>query len=266
MVKARTIALLAAIIVAPAAAAQQLSDEWQFRAAIYGWLPDVKGSTTFPAGSGSINVDASQIISSLKFTFMGTLEAHKGRWGVFTDFIYLDVGGSKSGTRDLTVGNVTLPPSITLDATLNIKSVVWTLAGSYRVLTDADASLDVLAGARLLAMQQTLDWQFSTDIVYLAPVPRTGTSVLNVNIWDGIVGARGRLAFGADRQWFVPYYADVGTGDSQLTWQAVAGIGYVYHWGEVFAAWRYLDYNFKSGSKIADVSFNGPGVGVAFRW
>jgi hypothetical protein len=31
------------------------------------------------------------------------------------------------------------------------------------------------------------------------------------------------------------------------------------------AVWPYLD-KFKSGSKIEDVNFNGPALGVAFRW
>ena len=69
-----------------------------------------------------------------------------------------------------------------------------------------------------------------------------------------------------DGNWYVPYYVDVGTGDSDLTWQAVAGIGYAFRWGEVFAAWRYLDYDFKSSSNIEKLNFNGPGLGVAFRW
>ena len=74
-----------------------MSDQWQYRASIYGWFPDIGGKTTFPAGTGSsIGVDASQIIDGLKFTFMGTFEAQKGPWGVFTDVVYLDVGGSKS--------------------------------------------------------------------------------------------------------------------------------------------------------------------------
>ena len=34
----------------------------------------------------------------------------------------------------------------------------------------------------------------------------------------------------------------------------------------VMAAWRYLDYNFKSGNKIESLNFNGPAIGVAFRW
>ncbi len=247
--------------------AQQLSDQWRFQALVYGWLPDIGGKTTFPAGSGSsINVDASQIISALKFTFMGTFEAQKGRWGAFTDVIYLDVGGSKSQTRDLTVGHVSLPAGVTADATLDLKSWIWTLAGYYRVVADPGASLDVFAGARLVDIQQKLGWQFSADVGGIAPPPRTGSSDVKFNNWDGIIGAKGRFAFGANREWFVPYYVDVGTGDSDLTWQGVAGIGYAFHWGEMFAVWRYLDYNFKSGAKIEDVHFSGPAFGVAFHW
>ena len=55
-------------------------------------------------------------------------------------------------------------------------------------------------------------------------------------------------------------------GDSDFTWQGSAGIGYAFNWGEVIAAWRYLDYNFKSGQKIESVNLSGPLVGVAFRW
>ena len=58
--------------VAPGANAQ-ITDDWQFRAILYGYFPDIGGSTSFPAGStgGNIDVNASTIIDSLKFTFMG---------------------------------------------------------------------------------------------------------------------------------------------------------------------------------------------------
>jgi hypothetical protein len=244
-----------------------MSDQWQFRASVYGWLPDIRGNTTFPAGSGSdINVDASQIIDSLKFTFMGTFEAQRGAWGVFTDVIYLDVGGSKSNTRDITVDGHPIPVGVTADATLDLKSLIWTLVASYRVVTDPGATLDVFAGARLIEMKQTLGWQFSADLGGGANPPRTGTSDGKVTKTDGIIGVKGRVSFGADREWFVPYYFDIGTGQTDLTWQGVAGVGYAYTWGEVFAVWRYLDYNFKSSSKIEDVNFSGPAIGVAFRW
>jgi len=263
-----SVAVLTIAAISPAiVAAQELSDQWKFRASIYGWLPDIGGSTTFPAGTGtSINGNADKILDTLKFTFMGTFEAQKGRWGAFTDVIYLDVGGSKSQTRDLTVGNVTLPAGVTADAQLDIKAWVWTLAGTYRVVSDPGFTMDVLAGARLLDVEEKLGWQFSANLGGIAPPPRTGNSELKDNVWDGIIGVKGRLAFGADREWYVPYYVDVGTGDSDLTWQGVTGIGYAFRWGELFAVWRYLDYNLKSGSKIEDVNFNGPAIGVAFRW
>jgi hypothetical protein len=47
-------------------------------------------------------------------------------------------------------------------------------------------------------------------------------------------------AFKLSSAWFVPYYLDVGAGDSYLTWQALAGIGYKFKWGETAAFWRYL--------------------------
>jgi hypothetical protein len=35
--------------------------------------------------------------------------------------------------------------------------------------------------------------------------------------------------------WFAPFYLDVGTGATKLTWQGFAGVGYAYRWGDVVA-------------------------------
>ena len=86
------------------------------------------------------------------------------------------------------------------------------------------------------------------------------------DLWDGIIGVKGRYAFGQNRQWFAPYYLDIGAGQSDLTWQAAAGVGYEYSWGELTGMWRYLDYNMKSGSVVESMTFNGPMLGATFRW
>jgi hypothetical protein len=256
-----------AVLLSGAASAQAPPDDWQFRAMIYGYLPTISGSTTFPAGVGSdVSVDAKKIISHLKFTFMGSLEAQKGQWGAFTDILYLNLGGSKSGTRDLTIGGAQLPAGVSANASLDIKGTVWTLAGNYRVLATPETGFDVFAGARLLSLKERLGWEFSANVGPIVGPGQTGGSELKLDNWDGIVGVKGRLNFGPSREWFVPYYVDVGTGDSNLTWQGIAGVGYAFRWGEVVAAWRYLDYNFKSGNRIEGLNFNGPAVGVAFRW
>jgi hypothetical protein len=255
------------VLLSSTAGAQVRPDDWQFRALIYAYLPTISGSTTFPAGSGSnVNADSDKILDSLKFAFMGTLEAQKGRWGAFTDIMYLNVSGSKSGTRDITIGGVELPAGVSSNASLDIKATVWTLAANYRLLAAPDAAYDVFAGARLVDVTEKLGWEFSANVGPVVGPGQTGSSQTKLDNWDAIVGLKGRFNFGQNREWFIPYYVDIGTGNSNFTWQAVAGIGYAFRWGEVVAAWRYLDYDFKSGTRIESLNLNGPAIGVAFRW
>jgi hypothetical protein len=243
------------------------ADDWRFTAILYGYLPSIGGSSSFPerTGGSNINVDSSKIFDSLNFAFMGTLEAQKGRWGVLTDVIYMDISGSKSNTRSISVGGNDLPLGTTADVNIDLKGTIWTLAGSYRLSADPAATVDVLGGARLLSIKQNLDWNFSADLGPAQP-SRTGSSEIKADNWDAIVGVKGRFAFGANHEWFVPYYADVGTGESDLTWQAFGGLGYSFQWGDVVAGWRHVDYEFKSGDKLNDANLDGPMIGVAFHW
>jgi hypothetical protein len=260
------------LVPAPALAQSTQSDwdsgTWQFAATIYGYLPTIGGKLNFPVDSGgsSINVDPNTVLNHLKMAFMGSFDAHNGRWGVFTDVLYLDVGGSKSQTRDFSIGNIGLPASTTADLNLNLKGVVGTLAGEYRVASDATWKVEVLAGARLLDVKPTLGWSINGDLGTIGIAGRSGSKEISDNFWDGIVGVKGRYAFGDDRRWGVPFYLDVGTGQTQLTWQAAAGVSYSYQWGDIVAMWRYLDWNGRSGKPIQSLNFNGPMLGATFRW
>jgi len=257
------------------AQAQTATDEWKWGATIYGWFPAIGGSTSFPSNAGggggggggpSIDVSTKQVIDALKFAFMGSIEGRKGQWGFWTDVVYADFGASKSATRDFTVGHEPLPVGVDANLSLDIKSWIWTLAGTYNLVSKPDYTLDALAGARLLDMDQTLGWSFSGTIGESAFPPRSGSANVTVSNWDGVVGVKGRASFGADHKWFVPYYLDVGTGQSKFTWQAIAGIGYEFGWGSVVGAWRYLGYDMKSGKPIESLHFSGPAIGVMFRW
>ena len=243
-------------------------DKWQFSAIIYGYLPTIGGSLRVPFNSSgpTFDVDADAILKNLNFAFMGTFEAHNGRWGAFTDVLYLDVSGDKSGTRDFTIGRHDLPAGVSADLNLNLKGVVWTVAGEYRLASDSAWTVDALAGARLFGIKPKIGYSFNGDIGPLAIPGRSGSASASVNNWDGIVGVKGGYRFGADNAWSIPFYADVGTGESDLTWQAAIGVGYSFKWGDVLAMWRYLDYNFKSGSPIEDMTLSGPMIGVRFHW
>lgn len=247
-----------------AAAAQAADDDWQFRASIYGYIPNIGGETNFPASGSEIDIAAEDLIDNAKFVGMASFEAQRGRWGAFLDFIYMDIGDSVSGTTSLGAGAVQLPPGLTADASLDIEATVTTLAANYRALESSQSTFDVFAGARLLDATGELGWRFNVDLSPLGGPPQSGSAEASDDKLDVIAGVKGRYTFGADRRWFVPYYLDAGTGDSDLTWQAALGIGYSLNRGEVFAAYRHLDYDLGDDGGIATLEFDGPAIGFAF--
>ena len=211
-------ALCAFAALSPTESAAQTADSWKWQASIYLYMPTIDGSTTFPqAGAGSnVSLDADTIIDNLKMTFMGSLEAHKGQWGMFTDVVYMDLGNTKSGTRDISIGGAALPAGASANVSYDLKGWAWTLAGLWRVSSDPASTLDVVAGARLFDMKQTLGWEVTGNIAAIPLPGRGGNSEAEISNWDAIVGVKGRFAFGESRKWFVPYYADIGTGESNL--------------------------------------------------
>lgn len=246
--------------------AQELSDQWHFAAFIYGYLPQIGGSTTFPTGqSVSISVDPKQVINNLKFAAMGSFAAQKGPFGAFVDLIYADISGNKSATRSFSFGNnLMIPAGVTANLNLDVRSTVWTFGGSYRFFASPEAHADVFVGGRELYLRQDLGYQLSADVgPFVGPGRQNSVGTKDTN-WDAIVGAKGQFSFGDNREWFIPYYIDVGAGQSHLTWQGAGGVGYRFSWGEVIAMWRYLDWRFSRD----DTSFNmnGPAIGVAFHW
>lgn len=268
VIASAAMALCASAALSPVDAAAQGAGPWKWQAAIYGYLPDIGGTTTFPqTGAGSdVTVDAETIVDNLKMTFMGSLGAHNGRWGWFTDAIYMDVGNTKSGFRELSIGGVPLPGGATANASYDLKGWVWTLGGEWRVASGPASTLDVVAGARMLDIEQTLGWEVTGNV---GPIPlpgRLGESKVGLTNWDAVVGVKGRFAFGDGNKWFVPYYADIGAGDSDFTWQAMGGLGYSFAWGDVVAAWRYIDYDMKPGKKIESMTFSGPAIAAVFHW
>jgi len=251
-----------------AAQAQAAADTWQFRASVYGYFPTVEGSSRFPSGGSgpTIDVDASDILDALKFTFMGTFEARKGHWGVFTDLIYLDLGDSKTGSRDFAVGGAGIPAGVTANLGMDLKSWVWTVAGLYSLADTPHNSTDLLFGARMVDLTQTLDWSLSGSLGAIGLPGRAGRSELSGTNWDAIVGLKGVATLDAGRRWVLPYYVDVGTGQSKLTWQALAGVGYSFDWATMTVAWRHLEYDFDSDKNLKDIRFSGPFFGLTFRW
>lgn len=234
------------------------------RITLYGWFPGVSGTTQFPAGRGaSFNVDAADLLDKLDMAFMGTVEVRGARWGALADWVYTDVSANRTASRGVGLDGRPLPAGVTADVGLGVKTNILTLAGTYALVESEASSFGSVVGARMLAVDQTLSWSLSAPA---AGVARSGATEASKTNWDGILGIRGRVRFGGDLRWFVPYYADIGTGSSKLTWQALIGLGYAFGPVEVQAAWRYLDYEMKNGQPIQSLTFNGAAVGVSVRF
>jgi len=251
----------------PVAISATREEPWQFGALVYGWFPSIGGRITFPNGQSSdISVSANDLLNHTNMAALASFEVRKGTWGMFTDVMYQNIGAFRSGYRNMTIGDVGLPADVSASADLDVKVTFWTLAATYRVVAAEDAALDLFAGARLADEKVNLNWTLNGNVGQFPLPGQAGRLSQNDHVIDPLVGLKGRLAFGTDLKWFVPYYGDIGTGDSQLTWQAMAGLGYAFNWGEIIGAYRYLDYNFKSDSKIDNLNLSGPMLGVAFHW
>lgn len=253
----------------PATALGQEAGEWHYWASIYGYGPSISSKTTFPTvpgGEPGINISAQDILDHLKFAFMGSFDAQNGKWGYFTDLVYFDLGGGKSAARDFTIGDIGLPASTNANFHFDLKGTAWTVAGQYRLVSDPNFTMNALAGARYLHASQELRWEINGDLGTIPPGRRAGDATVDANVVDAIVGVKGRWVLGEDGKWYVPYYLDVGTGQSDRTVQAAAGIAYSFKWGDLVAMYRYLDYGFKSGKPVQDLSFTGPMIGAAFHW
>jgi hypothetical protein len=241
---------------AQAAPAGSDADKWQFTAGLYGWFATIKGTIVSDTGTTDIDLPFGDLVDALKMAFMGEIAVHNGRWGAFADTLYLDVGSGKlTQTRNLSVGGATFP--VTTSESADVKANVWTFAGAYRVVSSPDWTMDVIAGARSLYLKAKIDYSIG---------PILGNKESSGTVWNGIVGVKGRYSFADQGAWFVPFYVDIGTGESSLTWHALAGIGYKFRWGDAVAAWRYMDWNGKSGKSIQDLNINGPILGVQLHF
>lgn len=248
-------------------------ERWQFRVLPYLWLPALDASadvtlsrleTASGADVGPVDLSAAtdpgNYLSNLNMAFMLMGEARKGPWSIYTDLLYTSFGDKDTKVRNVTGPAGFLRTEINRTARTELSATVWTLAGGYRAIERGNFELDLMGGFRYLTMDSDLELRLQgADGRFY----RQRKVALDQDVWDGILGVRGQILFpGSD--WYLPFYADVGAGESDLTWQAMLGVGYRFDWGEVTLAYRALGYDFDKND--ADMTLSGPGLGVGLRW
>lgn len=222
------------------------SESWEFAGELFGLGARVDGTTS--AGE-DIDVPLHDLLDNLDFAFMGTLAARKGKWTLFADLIYVKVGEQATIPLDA-------PQPLEADLDFDMKQVISTFGAGYQVAETQSTDISLLAGGRYLKMDA--DLKYDIRPLYSGRESESGSN------WDFIVGARGQTNL--SDQWYIHYYADIGTGDSDLTWQALAGINYRFTKVHLTLGYAYMDWEFDKDSMLKDFTLSGPYAGIKFRF
>jgi opacity protein-like surface antigen len=207
---------------------------------VYIWGADISGTATL--GSQTIpqqpvEIDFDDILDKLDFGIQLHYEGVGENWGGGLDYTYLKL----SDTNDEGVKG-------------EVKSTLTELFALYR----ANQAVDVLAGVRFLGL----------DMSVTGPNEQANADGER-DLTDVFAGGRARLPI-SDTVLFV-MRGDIGTGDSDLVWNALLGIDW--HVSNSIAlrgGYRWLDYDLdKDDASVEaklDISMSGPFLGVGFQW
>jgi hypothetical protein len=225
---------------------------WQFTANLYVWGQSIGGESS---SGEDIDISFSDIWENLNFAMMTWLVARNGNWLVFGDIQYADIEGDDNTDIDPGDG-MTIPGELDLEFT---QWVVQT-GGGYTISKSNKHVFDVIAGVRYIHQ----DAEIKLDIGMPQKL-KTDETADNI---DAIIGVHSLLRL--NDKWYLQSYADIGTGESDFTWQGMASLGYQFNSFDALLGYRHIYWDFDGnkglGKLYKDLDFSGPQVGAAFRF
>lgn len=230
----------------PVTPANIVEDRWNFSITPYFWMAGLGGET---AAGDDISMPFNKVIENLSFAVMTSVAAEKGRFGVYSDLIYMNLEGSKTTTARIV--------RRTFDARLNatIQGFITTNSLGYKIVDTPSTGIAGFGGFRYLWLSTDLDFSLGN---FSASANDQGQVI------DAIVGLRGETKI-TDR-WSVAYYGDVGTGQSDVTWQLFGAIGYEIKNIDLFAGYRYIGWRFDDVAGLDALDTYGPVLGARFKF
>jgi len=223
------------------------TSSWEQTLSIYGWLPSFGGKLKYTIpddGGGDAEVDW---LDKIDMFLMANYEVRKDKWSFLFDMIYLDMSDSQQTTI---IGNL-------VPVTSEEELTGWLLSfyGGYNIQQNNNLTLDVIAGLRYFSLDLDIDGTFGSLPFSISP---------STELYDMVVGIKGKADL--NENWYLPYLFDIGGGDSDLTWQASAGVGYRFDWGDLLLTYRYVYYDKGNENLIQELDMYGPKVGVVFHF
>jgi hypothetical protein len=233
-----------------------VSDQWRFEVTPYLWAPGIRGTLGLDNGlAKSADFTTSNVLGDLKSGGMIAAEAHYGKWGIMGDLVSATLQKSGSIPVATPFGPDTIGDQVTLQQT------VLTGAATYTVANTKNAYVDTLLGVRAIYATATVS-------ANLNGTPDKETTSKTTSTVDPIIGAKGRYRI-ADSSWYVPFYGDIGSGGgtTNLTWQAMVGIGKTFgSLIDLSLSYRALYYDMKAGGVLQKTTMLGPQIALTFKF
>jgi len=225
------------------------TDQWQFVIEPYFWATGIDGSTI---NGADFTIHFDDVLNDLEFAFMGVVGVKMGKWSFMVDTFYADLKDTEDNS--ITVLN----SRIDFQKEVEVKTWIVTPVIGYNLIDCEKGKLDVVAGARYLDVE--IDVHVNSDRARARNPEFSGSD----GFWDGIVGLKSEITL--YEQLYMPVYLDIGTGESDFTWQVAGGLGYRFSACDVVAGYRYLSWEFDDSSPVNDLNLSGPYISVKFMF
>jgi hypothetical protein len=228
---------------------------WHFTLTPYFWAAGLNGDVqVFPrVPVAHIDESFSDVWHALNFAAMGAAELRNDRFGFLTDLVYVDTEVNKH--KDLEIRGV----SGRVSGDLETKLFNATTSAFYALYNSSAVEIDVLAGARVWAVDTDLNLNF--ERIASAEASSSFSWV------DPIVGARAHINF--SQRFSATVYGDVGGfgAGAKIDWQVFGTLNYALtkHW-TTSAGYRYLAVDYENGGHIFNVNMGGPVIAASYRF
>jgi hypothetical protein len=239
------------LAIAPGKAAAQSTDGWQFSVVpFYFWATELDGRISAGPVTVPVFLEFSDAADNLGGAFSFHFEAVRGRWGVLADLNFIRL----SSSADFAVG----PQAVPVTGDFELDNVMFEVGGLF--LLNEPKRFGVIGGLRTYTLSPAIS--FSGPAAGATPIDASETSP---NAFVGVV-FRPPIS---DRWTFISR-ADIGGGDANLTWSAVAGVEYrLWSWGGIEFGYKALGIDVEGGSEDLreyDMTHYGPIFGLRLHW
>ena len=231
-------------------------EEWSFSATPYFWAAGLKGTvaTTPPLPPAELDASIEDILSSFDYGIASMAELRKGKFGIITDFMLLNLSADNSGSP---------APGFTAGMSIDLTQMIVQIAGTYRVIEKKQGWLDLVAGVR--------GWYIDTGLK--AAIGPVAFKLSHTEGWaDALGGIRTRinlraLEFPVGEGLHLAATLLGGGGMSSSFVDLTGGLGYDFtDQIKAFAGYRYLKVDYQNKKFIFDVEMQGPMISGTYKF